>query len=93
MAARAKKVTAGMTDAQIFKLKCPGRTCNANLQVVNYRIGDLDKIRGIHHVTSYGWFARCPECGEQYGDETTFEPSMWVLKDKIEELASGAARS
>lgn len=81
----AKKKVAGVDDAQVFKLKCP--TCREPLEVVNFRIGPLDKMRGVHRVDKYGWIARCPACDRKWGDflNPMEAPSMWTLIDLVDE--------
>ncbi len=83
----ARKKVAGVEDSQIFILKCP--KCRVELDVTNFRTGPLDRPRGIHHVKHYGWLARCPECGETWGDflNPQLTPSMWVLMDLVEGTA------
>lgn len=80
----AKKKSAGLTDTQIFKLKCPD--CAEVLVTTNYRRGSLDRIRGIQHVERYGWFADCPKCERRWGseEETSITPSCWVLIDEVQ---------
>ena len=78
-----KNTIPGRDDAQVFLLKCPD--CVKVLEVVNFRTGPLDHIRGIHRITHYGWLARCLECGRTWGSEEDLVASMWVLRDIIEE--------
>jgi hypothetical protein len=80
----ARKKVAGLDDNQVLMLKCPAdRTV---LDVTRFQTGPLDKMRGVHQMKHYGWIARCPSCGAEWGDflDPMIAPSMWVLKDIVE---------
>lgn len=85
MPARKSTKVAGRDDAQVFILKCP--VDQEVVEVCHYVRGSLDKIRGIHHVRQYGWYAVCKRCGQQWGSEEdpTVAPSLWVLSDLVQE--------
>lgn len=79
MAGTRKKSIPGKDDSQIFLLRCP--TCNNAVSVTNYRHGELDRVRGIHHVNGYGWKASCSQCETAWGNEEGQFPSLWTLAD------------